>query len=449
MARDGTIQIAILGDASNFQRALRSAGIGTTRFGGIVRSVARGAAIGLAGVAAGMALVSKEAVEAASDQGESLNKARVIFEKSAKSVVRWSKTTADAFGISRAAALETAGGFGAMLESAGLAEAEAAKMSKAIVELGSDMASFNNQDPSEMLDKLRSGLAGEAEPLRRFGVFLSEAAVQQQAYKDGIAEVGDELTDAQKVQARYNLIFEKTLKQQGDFARTVGESLPNQLRTIKAQWADLAASLGKQLIPMLRDVLPDLIGPLKQSFKALVPAIVAIAKEFANFLQKIAPQLPGLTKHFVRLVEAIRPLVPVVVDATERFVNMVNQAVTTARTVKRVIVDAWKSIRQAIDDALGPLDEIIAGMFRFVDAANLVKNSFALGSGGAILRAPVPPKPPKPAPRFEFDELGRPHRARNTGGGTQGPPSGFTINFNVDGKRIKKQDVRRSVLLGD
>jgi hypothetical protein len=32
-----------------------------------------------------------------------------------------------------------------------------------------DMASFHDQDPTEMLERLRSGLSGEAEPRRQAG----------------------------------------------------------------------------------------------------------------------------------------------------------------------------------------------------------------------------------------------------------------------------------------
>ena len=111
------------------------------------------------------------------------------------------------------------------------------------------MASFNNQDPERDVGAFSRWLAGEAEPLRRFGIFISEARVQTEAYASGIAKAGEELTDAQKIQARFNIIMQDTKKQQGDFARTVGESLPNQLRKLKAQLIDVAAGVGKELLP--------------------------------------------------------------------------------------------------------------------------------------------------------------------------------------------------------
>jgi hypothetical protein len=209
-----------------------------------------GFGLGSVAVAGGLVALGKNALFAASDLGEMQNKVNVVLEDSSEQVLEFGENSASAFGISNAAALEAAAGFGAMLQSAGLAEQASADMSLAMVELAADMASFNNQDPSVMLEKLRSGLAGEAEPLRQFGVFLSEAAVKAEAYASGIAEVGAELTEAQKVQARYNIIFAQTAKQQGDFARTVGESFPNQLRILKAEFTDTAAEIGKNFIPI-------------------------------------------------------------------------------------------------------------------------------------------------------------------------------------------------------
>ena len=107
-----------------------------------------------------------------------------------------------------------------MLIPLGTSQEEAASMSTTMLSLAADMGSFNDQDPTEMLERLRSGLAGESEPLRQFGAFISEARVQQFAWSEGIAENGVALTEQQKVMARYGLILQDTAAQQGDFTRT-------------------------------------------------------------------------------------------------------------------------------------------------------------------------------------------------------------------------------------
>ncbi|MDG6746336.1 SDR family NAD(P)-dependent oxidoreductase, partial [Staphylococcus aureus] len=60
----------------------------------------------------------------------------------------------------------------------------------------------------EAIGKIRSGLSGESEPLRDFGVFLTEAAVKAKALELGMIKVGEELTEQGKIMARAILIQE-------------------------------------------------------------------------------------------------------------------------------------------------------------------------------------------------------------------------------------------------
>jgi len=257
--------------------------------GGLRASVMKNANLIKVGLAAAVVVGFAKATQAAADLGESQNKANVVFGKSVGLVNDFASAAASGFGLAKAEALEGAASFGAMFDSAGLAEEAASKMSVTMAGLAGDMASFNNQDPTEMLDRLRSGLSGEAEPLRRFGVFISEARVQTEAYASGIAKAGQELTDAQKIQARYNIILKDTKKQQGDFARTAGTSLPNQLRVLRAQAINAAASLGKIFLPAITGILKAVnavLGPLGR-FADFIAATIPSAEANAAALEKV------------------------------------------------------------------------------------------------------------------------------------------------------------------
>ena len=141
--------------------------------------------------------VVKDAIGNAVDLGEQMNKTAVVFRgPGAKAIQDWSKSTATALGISQRQALESAGVLGNMLVPMGIGRQKAADMSKSFVNLAADMASFNNASPEETLDALRSGLAGETEPLRKFGVFLNEARIKQQAMKMGLYDGTGELEGA-------------------------------------------------------------------------------------------------------------------------------------------------------------------------------------------------------------------------------------------------------------
>lgn len=208
-----------------------------------------------AAVAVGAAAVAftYKGIRAAVDLGEQINKTTVVFGKSSQKVLNWSENTATAFGISRREALEYAGVFGNMLVPMGFAEKQAAGMSTKLVELASDMASFNNASPEEVLEALRAGLAGETEPLRRFGVFLSAERVALEAKKKGLSENYQELTAGQKALLGYNIILRDTKKAHGDFGRT-STSLANQERILRAEVENISARFGKTFLPILTKV---------------------------------------------------------------------------------------------------------------------------------------------------------------------------------------------------
>jgi predicted DNA-binding protein YlxM (UPF0122 family) len=298
----GTAVVQLVLDGRQYQTQLAQAeALGKTSTASMSKSMAAfRATAGLAFAAAGIAAVQFAAasVKAASDQEEALNKTRVVFEESSAAVERFADTSAASFGISKTAALDAASGFGTMLQTAGLTESTAASMSVSLTELAADLASFNNiaiEGADGALAKLRSGLAGEAEPLRRLGILLSEARVKAEAYASGIAETGAELTEGQKVQARYNLILQDSAKAQGDFART-SDGLANQQRILQARFADFQAEVGQNLLPVIQELLPALLDIGETALPILKGAIegaTSVIGPMAEALRGVSDVLQG------------------------------------------------------------------------------------------------------------------------------------------------------------
>jgi len=238
----------------SIDRTGRTGTSATVAFSGLGRA-AVGAGVAFVGVQEGLraaADVTRQSIGAASDLNEQLSKSRVVFGTSAKSIIDWSKTTAGAFGISRREALGTASSFGALFRPLGLTGKVAADQSRALTELGADLASFYNTDVQSALDAIRSGLVGESEPLRQYGVLLSESRVQAQAMADTGKRTAASLTNQEKALARIKIIFEDTSVAQGDFART-SDGLANQTRVLQANLDNLETELGQKLIPVLSD----------------------------------------------------------------------------------------------------------------------------------------------------------------------------------------------------
>lgn len=252
-----------------------------------------------------------KAVNAASDLNESLNKTNVAFANSAQEILDWSRTSATAFGQSRGQALEAAASFGLLFRTMGLTSEASADMSIQLTELASDLASINNISPEEALIKLRAGLVGEIEPLRTVGVLLSANVVEQKALALGLAETTAEITEQDKVLARYQLILDQTTLAQGDFARTSDE-LANSQRILAAQIEDSSARFGQALLPLRlafvqglselirivepygANIMDSLALGLAKGIKSVLPVLMEVRALFAYWLKPGSP--PRLLK---------------------------------------------------------------------------------------------------------------------------------------------------------
>jgi hypothetical protein len=216
-----------------------------------------------------------------------MSKVNVVFDENAEAVQKWAETSATALGQSRQQALEAAGTFGNLFQAFGISRDAATDMSTSLVELAADLASFNNTSVDDALLALRSGLSGETEPLRRFGVSLSDVRLKETALRLGLIKTTKTaLTPAIKAQAAYALILQDTKLAQGDFART-SSGLANQQRILRAQLQDTAATIGTALLP----TVTKLVGQFS-----------TFLTEHQGDIQNFAAQLPAIADQLMEVV---------------------------------------------------------------------------------------------------------------------------------------------------
>lgn len=272
----------------------RSAG---ARFGSVFKTAAKATLIGAAGAAALAVKFGSDAIGSASDLNESLNAVNVTYGKQARAVKRLGRQSAEALGLSNNEFNSLSVRFSAFTKT--IAGSNGKKIVRTLDDLStraSDFASVMNLEVNEAAELFQSGLAGESEPLRKFGIDLSAASVEAFAYANGIAETGSKLTEAQKVQARYGSIMEQTAKTQGDFKNTSGE-LANQQRILSARWEDGKAKLGKGLLPIMSDAADFLLDEGIPAFEDFsdwftthgIPAIKDLGKKLRPLADELLP----------------------------------------------------------------------------------------------------------------------------------------------------------------
>jgi hypothetical protein len=284
-------------------KGLRAAQYQLNKVSGNISNLGRNftiAGAAFAGITAGLG----KSVKVASDLGESVNAVNVSFGKSAKGILDFGKTASTTLGVSQVDFNNAAVRFSAFADRIVGRGADATGFIRDITTRASDFASVFNIDVAEALRVFQSGLAGEAEPLKRFGINLLETEVKAYAVRAEIIKQGETLTEQQKVLARYGLLMESTNKTAGDFANTSG-NLANGTRILGAQMTDLQGEIGQALLPALQRILPTL--------RALVTEFGTELKSAVDSVDWNATltSLVNLLTFFVRNIEVITKLVAV------------------------------------------------------------------------------------------------------------------------------------------
>lgn len=319
------------------------------------------AVIGGAFAATKVAEFAKGAIDAASNLNESIGKTGVVFGTAAADIEAWSKSSATSMGLSQQAALEAAGTYGNLAVALGLPQAQAADMSKSLVGLAGDLASFNNVPVDQALQALQSGLTGETEPLKKFGVNINEATLKAQAMAMGLSDGKGPLDAAAKAQASYALIMKQTTTAQGDFART-SDGLANKQRIAAAQTENMKASLGQALLPVMEQV----VGILNQY---LIPALTVLA----NFLEANSGWLVPLVAGIAALVAAYK--IWTIVQAALNVVMSANPILLVVVAIAALvagIIWAYQNV-EVFRDIVDAAFQAVATAFGWItDAAKVV-----------------------------------------------------------------------------
>ncbi len=236
----------------NFQDKMNKIGTDMIKVGGIMT----------ASITAPIALMGKAMFTAASDFEESLNKVNVAFGDSSQEVKNFAKTALENFGIAEGSALDMAALFGDMGTAMGLTTKDAAGMSKGLVGLAGDLASFKNIQIDVAQTALAGIFTGETESLKRLGIVMTEANLEQFALSKGYQTLYKDLTQAEKVQLRYEYVTEMSKNAVGDFART-SDGAANQTRTMNESLKEASAEFGQQLLPIIVPVIEKITELVK------------------------------------------------------------------------------------------------------------------------------------------------------------------------------------------
>lgn len=295
--------------------ALNDVGGSVDSLGDKVQKWGKFAAAGAVVAAGGIAAFGVSAVSAASDLNETMSKSAAIFGDQAADISKWGDTAAKTLGLSKAAAVASAAGFGDMFTQLGFTGDAAASMSKDVVQTAADLGSFNNLDTGDVLDRLSGAFRGEYDSLQAVIPNISAARVETEALAMTGKKAAKELTAQEKAAAVLAIVHQDGAKAAGDFAKT-SDGLANQQKILSASFDDVKGKVGTALLPVLTKlgtfvidnilpavsrfstVLTDKMGPAMQAVGGWVQGtLVPVLMNLWSWVQEhIIPAVTNLAE---------------------------------------------------------------------------------------------------------------------------------------------------------
>jgi hypothetical protein len=350
--------------SEQFSKGLKSAERQLERFS---RKMVKIGAMMSISVTAPLAAIGGAAVKAASDAEELENAFSVVFGRSAQEAQVFFDDLSKRIGRSAVSLKE----YGTELQSiiapmVGNRE-EAAKLSMRLTELASDVGSLRNKMEPEVIMRFVSGLAGETEAVRRLGIDIGQTAVEHELFRMGVQGVWKEVSQANKIIARANIIVRDSRDAWGDAERTLA-SFQNQWKRLLEALKDAKIAIGNQLLPSATKVVTAL-GDLIDKFNALTPAMQKTVVEIGSFLAALGPAAVligiiglALGKLGIAIVAVTGLVVGFGIYVANQW-DLVTNAI--AQDIGRIIL----AVHDFADQVLRIFEEVFRGIHRIVRRA--------------------------------------------------------------------------------
>jgi len=311
--------------------------------GNLARTIKRAA------IAAAAGFGITKLVGEASRLEETMNKFNVVFGDNAKAVKKWGDGFAKQVGRSRTQIAGFLAGTQDLLVPMGFTPGSAETMTKQIARLTVDLASFNNLQDSDVLRDIQAALTGSGEVMKKYGVIVSQAAVNQRLLNNGLDP--KTATEAAKAQARMQIIMAGTTAAQGDAIRSSG-SFANQMKGLKAAFTDTAASLGAVLLPMATKVVTGIkgvlagfsqyAGQIRDILGRVFAFIGDVAASFGAAFTAIFEAIGGVFEAFGVNFSGIGSVVGAIIDAIAAGIKWFAKGVIVAVTFVESIFVNWR-----------------------------------------------------------------------------------------------------------
>ncbi|HEX8385213.1 MAG TPA: hypothetical protein VF576_03460, partial [Rubricoccaceae bacterium] len=210
-------------------------------------------------------------------------------------------------GLTRTEAREISVSLGGMGRGLDMTGEQTAAFSQRVLTLAGDIASLRNVPIREVLQSIQSGIAGETEPMRRYGVFLKDVTVEQEALRTRASGTSGELTEQEKVLARLTLITRGTASAANNLTETQ-EAEANSARRVAAEAREMEQEFATKLLPSFALAIDGLDGIVAGNDAAAGSFTTVLARGVlvgVNGLLNVVGAAVGMVRAFRSVGQAI------------------------------------------------------------------------------------------------------------------------------------------------
>jgi hypothetical protein len=354
--------------------------------GSAVKTMAKVAAVGLAGLAIAAVGLAPSVINLAGKLEQMGQKAATIFGKSLPVVQKWADVNAAKMGLTSRAAVGLAANFADLLIPMGFTRDRAAKMSTAVVGLSGALSRWSGgtKTAAEVSEILAKAMLGERDGLKELGISISDADVQARLLKNGTDKLKGAQLEQAKATATQQLIFEKSKDAQTAYAKGSEGLLGVQAR-LDAKMAQIGETIAIGLTPFLTEVMTFVTD------KA-IPAVTAIAAKIGKWVDENKPLIDQIRGTLLKLIGMIAEKISAVVTWIANLVRSIasnKDAMNVLKTIFSAIA-AWIGI---VWEGIGRLITFLGNLVAKITSNKAVMTAFQLlwgaiaGAVGLVVNA--------------------------------------------------------------
>jgi len=330
------------GAASGMSRMLKTA------------AVAAGAAFGFAAIVKG----AKSLISVASIAEETNSKFQAVFKEQAAAAEAFGKDLSKSVGRSKIELKSYLATLQDTFVPLGFARDAARGMSQQMVKLAIDMASFNNTSDADAIRDLQSAIVGNHETMRKYGVIITQATLNAELLEMGFAGGATKATEQAKAQARLNIIMKGTTDAQGDAERTAG-SFANQMKALKSEIKDGAASLGGGMLPAITKFVGWVRAKMKEWVENMITGFTLVEVAVKNWKDVFGISFKWAKLHLIGFVEDIKHFFGAVVP--EVLMWVVRNWKDILKTYFDFLVNFWKNVGKNFANLAIAIKDFVTG----------------------------------------------------------------------------------------